>query len=561
MLQLGRKHNPLKNAALIKQLSYYKPQIKSAVSDTDQAFSKLIHQPIKSIQPEPRPSTATLFRKLAVSFARLCLANTADPQLSTNKTIINEHDFIFPDWKLDLDNEHQQLLSQLKKEVNVTDFGAVGDGKTDCTKAFIKAIGLGQVKVIIPEGIFVTKGIRLPSWTHLVGAGKGKTILKLHDQASKGTRLVTNMNHWRGNHHVFIEGMSLDWNVERFGEAIKTCTWGNHSSCLTYANVTYGWVKDVEAMNAGLHGFDVSATLYDYSGDGNKARGGSKYIWLDQLNAYGFGDDGITTHHSEYILISNSHLCDPSGRAHKKGYSNSNGIEVDDGSKNVWLVNNSTTRCFGGVEVKAHHNSSAGNNVQIIGHLSIHDNRSYNFRHIGHHKSTDPNSKTAFYIRATNLISIEPMFTDLYENSTPRAMVISAYVHVIVNHFTLIGKKNYDYKKNPIIAIQYKARNICLKNVYSRGFKTGSTDIRVFGGHQHADQVYLKNIIVEDSAPISLDIGKNVKYVSVEDFTAIAVNGKHALKAAKRPLKIMNASFKGYTTPVLINNEPDHSFK
>ena len=94
-------------------------------------------------------------------------------------------------------------------------------------------------------------------------------------------------------------------------------------------------------------------------------------------------------------------MCDPSGRSHKKGFSNSNGIEVDDGSRNVLLVHNSSARCFGGVEIKAHQNSSAASNVQIVGHISVNDNRSYNFRHIGHHKSTDAKSKTAFNIQAS----------------------------------------------------------------------------------------------------------------------------------------------------------------
>ena len=69
------------------------------------------------------------------------------------------------------------------------DFGAVGDGKTDCTAAFQKAMGNGRVKVIVPEGVFITKGIRLPSWTYLKGAGKGVTTIKLHHQAPKGYKI------------------------------------------------------------------------------------------------------------------------------------------------------------------------------------------------------------------------------------------------------------------------------------------------------------------------------------------------------------------------------------
>ena len=350
---------------------------------------------------------------------------------------------------------------------------------------------------------------------------KDKTIIKLHDEAPKGTRLITNSHHRRGNRNIYVEGISLDWNVERLGNAEKTATWGNHSSCLTYAHVTYGWVKNVEGINPGLHCFDVSSTLYDYSGDGFRARGGSKYIWLDQLNGYGFGDDGITTHHSDYIFISNSHMCDPSGRAHKKGFSNSNGIEVDDGSRFVWLVNNSSARCFGGVEIKAHHNSSAASDIQIIGHLSVNDNRSFNFRHIGHHKGTDPESKTAFNIRASNLVSIQPVFTHLYAGSTPRGMVVSAYRNVVINNFVLIGDPHYDYKDNPVIAVQYRARNVTLNNVTLQNFKKSGADIKVFGGDNRADHITIQNITMINSSPGGILFGSDVQNKHVKNIKVI----------------------------------------
>jgi polygalacturonase len=51
-------------------------------------------------------------------------------------------------------------LNHITREVNVIDFGAVGDGKTDCTATFQKAIENGRVKVIVPEGVFITKGMK-----------------------------------------------------------------------------------------------------------------------------------------------------------------------------------------------------------------------------------------------------------------------------------------------------------------------------------------------------------------------------------------------------------------
>jgi len=223
----------------------------------------------------------------------------------------------------------------------------------------------------------------------------------------------------------------------------------------------------------------------------------------------------------DYIFISNSHMCDPSGRAHKKGFSNSNGIEVDDGSRFVWLVNNSSARCFGGVEIKAHHNSSAASDIQIIGHLSVNDNRSFNFRHIGHHKGTDPESKTAFNIRASNLVSIQPVFTRLYAGSTPRGMVVSAYRNVVINNFVLIGDPHYDYKDNPVIAVQYRARNVTLNNVTLQNFKKSGADIKVFGGDNRADHITIQNITMMNSSPGGILFGSDVQNKHVKNIKVI----------------------------------------
>nr|WP_141770410.1 glycosyl hydrolase family 28-related protein [Bacillus sp. MUM 116] len=513
MFYLEKKHDPRKNAELLTQLNGSQVDLKTALRETEELFQQCIEKKLYPV-PHGLKKQAYLEKILSGSFHPL---STVTELGAPSKTMMDAKGNVYPEWKEKLDHEHNNLLSHLTKVVNVADFGAIGDGRTDNTAAFIKAIGNGRVKVHIPEGIYITKGIRLPSWIFLIGDGKGKTIIKLHGDAPKGTRLITNANHWRGNHHLFVKSMTLDWNVERLGDVPKTATWGTHSSCLTYANVTYGWVQDVEAINPGLHCFDITSPLYNYAGDGYRAKGGSCYVWLDNLNGYGFGDDGITTHHSEKILISYSHMCDPSGRAHEKGFSNSNGIEIDDGSRDVMLVNNSTARCFGGVECKAHENSSAAANVQIIGHLSVNDNRSFNFRHIGHHKSTDHESKTAFNLLATNLAAIAPVYSDLYKDSTPRGMVVSGYKNVVINHFTVIGDPDYDFNGNPVISIQYRAKKVIFNHVSIRDFHNAGASIKVFGGANRADSVQIQNIVIKNSASKAVEVGSGIQDATVSN--------------------------------------------
>jgi hypothetical protein len=544
LLCLDKNHDPIKNKDLIANLLDTKTDLKNAIKETDELFDQY-----SSKRKQRNPFIASVLSAIKKTTNFLPVQKRNDISWETD---LDENGFVYPIWKNLLDQEYIHLMSKIDRIVNVLDYGAIGDGKTDNTKAFQKAIGNGRVIVHVPEGIFLTKGIKLPSWTCLIGKGKGITTIKLHPDAPIETRLVTNANHRKGNHHILVKGMSLDWNIERLGHTERTSAGGHSSSCFTFANVKYGWVKQVEAINPGLHCFDVSSTRYHYAGDGKRARGRSRYIWLDQLNGYGFGDDGITTHHSDYVFISNSHMCDPSGRAHPKGISNSNGIEVDDGSRNIWLVHNSTSRCFGGVEIKAHHNASAASNIYIIGHLSVHDNRSYNFRHIGHHKISDPESKTAYNIKATMMVSIAPIYTDLYQHSSPRGLVVSAYRNVVINHFTLIGDPDYDYKGNPVIAIQYRARNIVLNHVSIRNFHTAGADIKIFGGPQRADDVTIRHSTIRQSAPLAIQIGAGVQNIHVHHLKAFNQNGKCGLKTVEFPPSISNFQTVGYKMPICI---------
>lgn len=62
---------------------------------------------------------------------------------------------------------------------------------------------------------------------------------------------------------------------------------GQFSSCLTFAKVEYGWIKDVEAINAGLHGIDITSPTYDHLPDTDWTKDGSRYIWIDNCVTYG----------------------------------------------------------------------------------------------------------------------------------------------------------------------------------------------------------------------------------------------------------------------------------
>ncbi|OMP66091.1 pectate lyase family protein [Domibacillus epiphyticus] len=486
-MQLNKQHHPYDNAELIE--SYFKggQPLKEAVMETD----KLFFQSAEKWVPDTKKKS--FFSRIKSIWTK------TDEMLHMHHTLTDGKN-VYPDWKDKLDREWDVLQQKAVKDVYVKP----GDD-------IAAALSGGERTVYFDEGIYIVDELHVPSFTILKGAGPGKTIIKLRDTASKRSFCITNENHVNGNSHISIEDLTMDWNIERLHPDEKSSSGNNRSSCLTYAYVEFGWVKNCEALNPGLHCFDISSTLYDYSGDGHRARGGSRYIWIDGCTGSGFGDDGVTTHHSDYVMISNCFMHDPSGRSHQKGFSNSNGFEADDGSRYVWLIHNASARCFGGIEIKAHATSSAAANVHIIGHLSVNDNRSYNFRHIGHHSASDPESKTARFITATKIISIHPIYTDLYVGSNPRALTISAYRHVVINGLRAIGDPDYDYKGLPVAGIQYKSKHVHVQNIVMEDFHTAGSALKVFGGAQKADDVSIRGATFKNCGKTPVYIGKDVK--------------------------------------------------
>ncbi|MFD1030525.1 glycosyl hydrolase family 28-related protein [Metaplanococcus flavidus] len=498
MLKWDDNHYPSNNGPLIDMLLETEEPLQSITEETQQLYDQ-IRKPLKP------PKN---IRKKTLSEKFWSLIST-DFAIDDKKEIgfKAEEEQILPYWKNELDSEYERLQEVTGNYISVTQFGARGDGRTDSTAAFKGAFGNGGRKIFVPEGVYIVKGLKLPSWTRLVGAGKGKTILRLHNNTPKRRTLLANRNPIRGNRNIAVEGLTLDWNMERLSADQKTATGNNLSSCLTFAKVRYGWVRDVDALNPGLHCFDISSSYYSYAGDGTKAKGGSSYVWLNRVTGSGFGDDGVTTHHSDHIFISNSHFSDPCGRSHKRGFSNSNGFEIDDGSTNIWLANNSSTRCFGGVEIKAHETSSAASGVHISGHLSVNDNRAFNFRHIGHHQPGDDESQSAYMISAQKLVAIHPVRTELYKNSSPRALVVSGYKNVVVNRFLFAGDPQYDYRHQTAASIQFRARNVALANGRFQGFRRAAIDLTIASGNKNVQNVLVQSVHSHNSAPAIIDSG------------------------------------------------------
>ena len=405
-----------------------------------------------------------------------------------------KHDFEII--KQTVEDNYNYLNNKIERIRNVNDYGADPTGENDSTQAFKEALGNGNVHVHMTEGIYKVTGIKLPNNTVLSGEGKDITTIKFADETPEENIVITNEVMTGDARNIGIKDFTVDGNKWRQDKTLKAAG-GSLSSNIRFAGVKHGFAHNIKSIDALLHGFDITYASDDYFYEGDGVRVNeeleSKYIHIDNCEASGFGDDGITTHHSRYLVITNNYS------HHATGGGNNNGVEVDDGSQHVMLDNNMTEMNYGGIEVKAHAPASAPNNVLINNHMSIHDSRAYNLRHIGHHRAGDPKSKTAHSLMLNNCTAIEPYDNKVYPNTTPRALVIAAYRNVQINNFSAVGDGKFTANQ-PVIAVQFMAENVMFNNINVTGFKNASTDIKLFGGKNRGKKFTITNANIWNSS-------------------------------------------------------------
>lgn len=224
--------------------------------------------------------------------------------------------------------------SSSKFALNVQDFGAIGDGKTDDTQAIQStvnaAVAAGGGAVYVPAGIYlVSASIEMFSHTTLYGDGMGATILKVRDQVgvdvigvvrtqiARSTVALTNVrvsdltldgnraNQSSGLQFGFFAGVKADvrppdedivcWRVE--AHSFQGYGFDPHEltnrlfmiECVSHDNVRDGFavdgiingvVRGCIAFNNIRHGFNVITS--------------SRNIILDQNIAYENNSNGFT---------------------------------------------------------------------------------------------------------------------------------------------------------------------------------------------------------------------------------------------------------------------------
>jgi polygalacturonase len=138
-------------------------------------------------------------------------------------------------------------------QISITDFGAVGDGKTDCTESFKKAIdscaNKGGGTVLVPEGIFLTGTIHLRSNINLHLAEN--SVIKFSTDPQKYLPIV--FTRWEGvecmNYSPLIYAYGQE-NIAITGNGILDGQGSNSGWWSWKGKKEFGWHKDMPDQNS-----------------------------------------------------------------------------------------------------------------------------------------------------------------------------------------------------------------------------------------------------------------------------------------------------------------------
>ena len=189
---------------------------------------------------------------------------------------------------------HEEIHKRFNRVYSVLDWGAVGDGSTDCLAAFrnayidVSAIGGGDV--LVPMGVYKLTNLVAPkSNVNIIGEGIGRSILKLYGGAA--------IKHTGASDNVLENCTFRDLEVDASEQTIE----GAKGFFITYGkNLFYERIYLHDTWATGFGNDFMVDSVYSFCIAENCGRGGT-------IESYGYSGFGIGTgaYQVETVTLSN----------------------------------------------------------------------------------------------------------------------------------------------------------------------------------------------------------------------------------------------------------------
>lgn len=232
--------------------------------------------------------------------------------------------------------------------VNITQYGAIGDGKTDCSPAIAEALKR-ETEIFFPAGVYaITEELLIPSNRRLC-LDKDATIFAADHCFDKADirAIITNADHVNGNENIVIEGGKVDANNMHNGRA----DWRkgpNRGLTYCFKNVKNLTVKNMISHNADSYNFHL-CRVEDFVIEGITFTSTHLPKCQDGIHVGGFCHHGVIRDiNAEYGSTNDDLLAFSADEMY--GYKHNEGLE-DGPISDILVENISAENCWAAVRI------------------------------------------------------------------------------------------------------------------------------------------------------------------------------------------------------------------
>jgi hypothetical protein len=273
-----------------------------------------------------------------------------------------------------------------------------------------------------------------------------------------------------------------------------------------------GTLHDIRGIQCAKHCLDIGSSLNGYSlGTGINSYAPAPSQWIYVSNGYfeGGGDDNVTTHGSEYLFFDNIH-----SQSSNANYiaDNSNGMEIDDQSRYVFVSNCTFLNVNNPIEIKGHVTAAAANHVFITS-VSAAYCVGFDIHHTGHGTTGNPSTPTGGQIVINGLF---------LRNMTGMYFRCWAYRDVFITG--LIMEDNGTNADGRPFSIENGTSNVSVNGFTMRGF-SNLIGNGLFIQDSASEKVSVSNGIICGGSQSGIYIGSGVDNVVLDNILIKAPAG------------------------------------